>query len=289
MRTRQITQVAQEGGLQCDEKDAVEVDSCATQECNAINCEWTTWGDWGVCNAQCQGGTRTRSRTVSQEAQNGGDVCNATSGEEEECNLQPCSDTWTGGDGADVEIDGITFQGEVANSVVTSQKGVESISVKNGAVTGNVQIGLAQDNGPNFDAGKSVVLPYKDATDTDLITVGSQGGHAKVFVNGELKEDLGEIGTTDTLLAKIILDQGASVRVDAIVTPPAAAPESPAKPESLEIAQRFENTGQTSAQNWTIPAAMMAACGMAAVAYHRSRRTAAPDYQPLPGDQPLLA
>merc|ERR1712070_757230 len=114
------------------------------------------------------------------------------------------------GDGADVEIDGITFHGEATNSVVTSQKGVESISVRNGAVNGNVQIGLAPDNGPNFDAGKGVVLPYKNASDTDLITVGSQAGHARVFVNGELKEDLGEIGATDTLLAKIILDQGAS-------------------------------------------------------------------------------
>merc|ERR1711937_765891 len=104
---------------------------------------------------------------------------------------------------------GITFIGKAANSVVSSQPGVVSISVRNSQASGSVQLGLAQDTSPNFDTGKSIVLPYKLAKGDDIITVATQAGHAKVFVNHqeEPAEDLGAVG--DILLAKVILDQEA--------------------------------------------------------------------------------
>lgn len=277
MRTRQIVNTSLEGGKACDDRDSVEVQSCNMETCESINCEWTAWGDWGACDSKCQGGTRTRSRSVSVEARNGGDVCDASSGEAEECNLQPCTDQWTAGAGADIAVDGITFQGEAANAVVTSQKGVESISVKNGAVIGSVQIGLAQDDNPDFATGKSVVLPYKGATDSDEISVGVQDGRVKVFKNGEEQEDLGNIGPISPLKAKIILDQGASVKVDAIATPGPAAPQQMDEKISNNLMQT------PSAPSWTIPTAVAAASlsMMAAVAYRRSHPTG-------PAQQPLL-
>lgn len=197
----------------------------------------------------------------------GGKVCDAASGEAEECNVQPCSDEWTAAIGADIAPDGVTFSSEAANAVVTSQKGVEAISVLNAAVSGSVHIGLAQDANPNFDSGKGIVLPYKGhgAKADDLITIASQGGHAKVFLNNEPEsvEDLGKVG--NILMAKVILDQDSSVRVTDIVI---SGPSS-----SSALLEEVAAVPEQTEPSWMLSAAMAAASVsmMAAVACHRSR------------------
>jgi len=202
-------------------------------------------------------------------------VCDAASATSEECNVQACTDTWTAGDGADIGVDGVTFSGEAADAVVTSQFGVESISVRNGAASGSVQIGLAADAASNFDSGVGVVLPYKGAKDSDIVTVGTQHGHGKVFLNNDPTpvEDLGKIA--NALMAKVILDEGASVRVSGITEVP---PPSVALPEKT-----LAGTKETHVTAGHVPwyAAMAAvSVSMVAVIVRRSQ-PAAEVQQPL--------
>jgi len=192
--------------------------------------------------------------------------------------VEACSDEWAAASGAKIMPDGVTFRvrqmgaNETGNAVVTSQKGVEAISVHNNAVSGSAQIGLAQDASPNFDNGQNTVLPYKGngAKDNDIITVASQGGHAKLLLNDVEVQDLGKVG--GILLAKVILDQDqdSSVRVDGVVM---------SAPDPLWGAAVPKQT----VPSWIFSAAMAAASVsmMAAVAWHRSR--------PMAGvEQPLL-
>jgi len=274
-RERSIQQESRGGGEPCREEDSSETNTCNTQPCKAIDCEWTAWGDWSECNAACNGGVRSRSRSINQEAHHGGDVCDAASATSEECNVQACTDTWTAGDGADIGVDGVTFSGEAADAVVTSQFGVESISVRNGAASGSVQIGLAADAASNFDSGVGVVLPYKGAKDSDIVTVGTQHGHGKVFLNNDPTpvEDLGKIA--NALMAKVILDEGASVRVSGITEVP---PPSVALPEKT-----LAGTKETHVTAGHVPwyAAMAAvSVSMVAVIVRRSQ-PAAEVQQPL--------
>ena len=53
-----------------------------TTEPPIVNCTWGDWGPWGPCNAWCnettkglEGRTRSRNRTIAQEAMNGGVNC----------------------------------------------------------------------------------------------------------------------------------------------------------------------------------------------------------------------
>jgi hypothetical protein len=272
-RSRDIAKESKEGGKACKKEDSSQINTCNTQVCEEVNCEWTAWGDWSSCSADCNGGSRTRSREVTQEALNGGDACDAASAESEECELQPCSDIWTAGDGAKIKPDGVTFEGTVANAVVTSQVGVESISIRNGAVSGTVQVGLATDTNADFATGQSVQLPYDGAEDADIITIGSQFGHAKVFINQDPTpvKDLGKIA--DPVLAKIIFDEGASVTVDGIVTPPPALVEEAAVPQAL-----VEEAA--TAPNWIGIAAVAAVFVSIVAAIARRSSRASPDEQP---------
>lgn len=194
--------------------------------------------------------------------------------------MQACTDTWTAGDGADIATDGVTFTGEAADSVVYSQMDVESISVRNGAVSGSVQIGLAPDSTDNFDSGAGVVLPYNGAQDSDIVTVGIQHGHAKVFLNDDPTpvQDLGEIG--DVLMAKVILDAGASVRISGIDR--VANPSSIVLSEEA-VAETKETVVTGNVPSWTFYAAMAAVSVsmIAAIACRRSQPTAG-------AQQPLL-
>ena len=40
-----------------------------------VDCELTTWAAWSACSASCGGGESRRSRTVRQEAYDGGFGC----------------------------------------------------------------------------------------------------------------------------------------------------------------------------------------------------------------------
>lgn len=40
-----------------------------------LDCQVSDWGQWSVCSTACGSGTMTRTRQVSQPAQNGGKHC----------------------------------------------------------------------------------------------------------------------------------------------------------------------------------------------------------------------
>ena len=56
-----------------------------------VNCLWNNYSAWSVCNKDCGGGTKHRSRTVFQQAQFGGEPCKGGAKEEVACNETPCA------------------------------------------------------------------------------------------------------------------------------------------------------------------------------------------------------
>merc|ERR1712241_478289 len=56
-----------------------------------VNCEWSDWS-WGTCSVTCGGGTQSGSRTVSQEAANGGTDCTGETTATQPCNTESCQD-----------------------------------------------------------------------------------------------------------------------------------------------------------------------------------------------------
>ena len=55
-----------------------------------IDCKWSEYGDWAQCSATCGKGMRERTRTVVQEASNGGAECSGSDKESEDCTGTPC-------------------------------------------------------------------------------------------------------------------------------------------------------------------------------------------------------
>jgi len=56
----------------------------------SIDCTWGDWSAWSTCSQSCDGGVRSRSRTIATEAQNGGSACGGNSDENEQCNTRSC-------------------------------------------------------------------------------------------------------------------------------------------------------------------------------------------------------
>ena len=54
-----------------------------------INCEWSAWS-WGACSVTCGGGTQSGSRTISQQAANGGTECTGETTTTQPCNTESC-------------------------------------------------------------------------------------------------------------------------------------------------------------------------------------------------------
>ena len=54
-----------------------------------VNCEWSSWS-WGTCTRTCGGGTKSGSRTISQQAANGGTACTGGSTTTRSCNTNSC-------------------------------------------------------------------------------------------------------------------------------------------------------------------------------------------------------
>ncbi|KAM4677962.1 LOW QUALITY PROTEIN: SCO-spondin-like [Discoglossus pictus] len=74
-------------GAQFDSK------SCFVQAC-PVNGGWSHWGDWSACDAECQGGVRSRRRSCENPPpKNGGLPCGGEAVQTESCNLHPCGDT----------------------------------------------------------------------------------------------------------------------------------------------------------------------------------------------------
>ena len=83
------------------ESRACELRACVSMV--AVDCVGA-WGSWGTCSAECDGGIRTRTFSVSQALANGGAACVAHDGATESvaCNTAECPQTtcrWTN-DGA---------------------------------------------------------------------------------------------------------------------------------------------------------------------------------------------
>eukprot|EP00747_Dinoflagellata_sp_TGD_P165855 gnl/TRDRNA2_/TRDRNA2_187797_c0_seq1.p1 gnl/TRDRNA2_/TRDRNA2_187797_c0~~gnl/TRDRNA2_/TRDRNA2_187797_c0_seq1.p1 ORF type:complete len:900 (-),score=215.98 gnl/TRDRNA2_/TRDRNA2_187797_c0_seq1:123-2423(-) len=68
-------------------------DTLMTRSCNEKKCPvdgvMSRWEEWSQCSRACGGGTRTRHRTILQEAQYGG-LPTAETMQEQLCNQQPC-------------------------------------------------------------------------------------------------------------------------------------------------------------------------------------------------------
>ena len=55
-----------------------------------VDCQWSAWS-WGSCSKSCSGGTQMGSRTISQQALNGGKECTGDSTITQDCNTHSCS------------------------------------------------------------------------------------------------------------------------------------------------------------------------------------------------------
>jgi hypothetical protein len=84
-RTRTVTSVAKYGGECLDAMEASE--KCKEKDC-PIPCTVTDWDDWSDCTVSCGGGTKTRERTVTADAQHGGSCPDLD--DSEECNKDGC-------------------------------------------------------------------------------------------------------------------------------------------------------------------------------------------------------
>jgi len=75
------------GGKNCTGSDTNFTD-CNTQPC-PIDCVWNEWGAFGICNATCNGGIQTQTRT-QVPALYGGLECTGPDSNSTACNTQPC-------------------------------------------------------------------------------------------------------------------------------------------------------------------------------------------------------
>lgn len=87
-RTRRVTDEAHYGGLCTDPLSWTQ--RCSLQVCPPTECEWAPWHDWVACSRTCDGGIKTRSRTVAHEATNGGGLCAGDTSEVSVCSTQEC-------------------------------------------------------------------------------------------------------------------------------------------------------------------------------------------------------
>jgi Spondin-like TSP1 domain len=63
---------------------------CVLCRCGAVDCGVSTWSDWSSCSVKCGGGIQTQTRTVTQQAANGGAACPTTLSQTQACNTQGC-------------------------------------------------------------------------------------------------------------------------------------------------------------------------------------------------------
>lgn len=71
------------GEAECPDPVVTGVQDCNVEPC--VECVYTEWEDWSDCSATCNGGQRTRTRSVS-----GPETCNGTTILVEPCNNNPC-------------------------------------------------------------------------------------------------------------------------------------------------------------------------------------------------------
>ena len=92
--TFNVTKRPTGGGEECDYRDGEnQIRECNTDIPCPIDClgEWDTWDE--NCSAECGGGTKKRTYSITRVSENGGASCDSSDGAEEtkECNTQACS------------------------------------------------------------------------------------------------------------------------------------------------------------------------------------------------------
>jgi hypothetical protein len=85
-RSRSVLVPPAHGGQACP--DLTETESCNTQPC-PVDCVMSEWSAWSACSVSCGGGTQTRTRSIIQPSQYGGQACGATL-QTQECNAAAC-------------------------------------------------------------------------------------------------------------------------------------------------------------------------------------------------------
>merc|ERR1719478_62711 len=87
-RSRSVRVEAKHGGQACE--DALEAsEQCKDREC-PVHCELSDWTGWSACSATCGDGTKTRSRSVTVDAQHGGSPCEGSLEASENCRDKEC-------------------------------------------------------------------------------------------------------------------------------------------------------------------------------------------------------
>lgn len=86
-RTREIATAANDCGAPA-EGDYEEFMPCNEQECtsNAVDCEFSAWGDWSDCSASCNG-IQDHTRRIAKYAHHGGKGCDGKLKEVLPCNV----------------------------------------------------------------------------------------------------------------------------------------------------------------------------------------------------------
>jgi hypothetical protein len=81
-----VVQPENECGIRCP--DLSRTKKCNQRKC-PVDCEMSEWSGWSKCTAECEGGVRSRTRSLMVKPKNGGLSCN-TAEETEACNTMSC-------------------------------------------------------------------------------------------------------------------------------------------------------------------------------------------------------
>lgn len=85
-RTKTITQPPLHGGQACGPQ--VETADCGNAPC-PVDCKLSDWSSWQNCTTTCGPGTKTRTKTITQQPMYGGSACGPQS-ETVDCGNEPC-------------------------------------------------------------------------------------------------------------------------------------------------------------------------------------------------------
>jgi hypothetical protein len=100
-KTRTIVRQSQNNGLPCPSDLIKEDVPCNQQTCAPEPCEISQWSEWSSCSKTCGGGTRTKTRTITQQPKYNGAVCPSDLEITGDCNIDPCPVDCVVGDWSD--------------------------------------------------------------------------------------------------------------------------------------------------------------------------------------------
>jgi len=85
--TRRVIKPSGSLGAVCPKLE--ETRPCATAPC-PVDCMISDWTEWSPCTAACGSGTRTRTRSIEQQASGGGLPCPEENSVNDQCSIRPC-------------------------------------------------------------------------------------------------------------------------------------------------------------------------------------------------------